>query len=173
MAKKTISWAMLAAVVGTFLFIADVANGQEGMMKGKHEKGMMREGTRGEKHHRGMDRMGMMRGGHDGGHGFFIGVREELKLTDKQVERLRKLKSQVEMEMIRTRADLEIAEVELHDLLRQDKVDIKGVDAKIEKMGELRTGMHKAHIHARLDAQKILTAEQLKKHQEMKGKKRH
>ena len=175
MYKKAFSWMVPVIAVGTLAFTADLAyaQAQEGMMKGKHEKGMMQEGMKGDKHHRGMDRMGMMRGGHHGGHGFFIGMRAELELTESQVGRLRALKSKVEKEMIRTRADLEIMQVELQDLLRRDKVAVKAVDEKIEKIGELETGIHMAHIHARLDAQKILTAEQLKKHRGMKGKRPH
>lgn len=175
MYKKSISWMIPIIAVATLALIADLASAQaqEGMMKGKHEKGMMQEGMKGDKHHRGMDRMGMMRGGHHGGHEFFLGMRAELELTERQVVRLRTLRSKVKKEMIRTRADLEIMQVELQDLLRQDKVDVKAIDKKIDKIGELETGMHKVHIHARLDAQKILTAEQLMKHRGMKGKRTH
>ena len=175
MSRKTITWMIPILAVGALAFTADLAYAQDhaGMMKGKHDKGMMREGMKGEKHHRGMGRMGMMRGGHQGGHEFFLGMRAELELTERQVARLRTLRSKVKKEMIRTRADLEIMRVELQDLLRQDKVDVKAVDAKIEKVGSLETGMHKAHFHARMDAQKILTAEQLKKHRGMKGRRAH
>lgn len=175
MHKKSISWMIPVIAVGTLLLIADpaYAQAQEEVMKEKHKKGMMHEGMKGDRHYRGKGRMGMMRGGHHGGHGFFLGMRGELDLTEKQVARLGKLKSKVEKEMIRTRADLDIMQVELQDLLRQDKVDVKAVDAKIEKIGALETGIQKTHVHARLDARKILTAAQLKKHRGMKAKRTH
>lgn len=160
MSNRTFSWMIPAIVAGTLVFIASVTNAQEGMMKGKHEKGMMSHTyMKGEKHH--------------GGHKFFLGMKDELGLRDEQVSKLRALKSQTEKQMIRTKADLEILEIELRDLLHQDKVNVKAVDSKIEKIGELRTEMHKVHAHAKLDAQKVLTPAQVKKLKELKGKGGH
>ncbi|MCH7731553.1 MAG: hypothetical protein IIB44_03430 [Candidatus Marinimicrobia bacterium] len=68
MSKRTFSRMIPAIVVGTLVFIASVANAQEGMMKGKHEKGMMSHTCmKGEKHH--------------GGHKFFLGMQDELGLS--------------------------------------------------------------------------------------------
>ena len=179
MSKGAFSCMNLAVFVVAFLLMSNLAYGQEGMRKSKHEKGMMHEES--QEHHWGKGHPGMMEAEHHEGrmeaeHGgleFFIGMRDELELTDRQVEKLRALNSKIKKQAIRTRADLEVLEIELHDLLGVDKVDVEVVDAKIEKMGELQTKMHKARIHARLDAPKILTPEQLKKHREMKGKRKH
>jgi Spy/CpxP family protein refolding chaperone len=108
----------------------------------------------------------MMGGQHRGGHEFILGMREELELTDEQVERLRSLKSDTERQMIQARADLEIAQIELHDLFSQETVDVSGVDAKIDQIGRLQTAMHKAHVHATLDAEAVLTPEQREKHRQ-------
>ncbi len=174
MSKRTFSWIIPAIVVCTLVFIASVANAQKGMMKGKHEKGMMSHTyMKGEKHHGGMGHMGRMREDHHGGHMFFLVMQDDLGLSDEQISTLRTLKSKTEKQMIRTTADLDILQIELHDLLREDKVNVKTVDSKIEKIGKLRTEVHKVHVHAKLDAQKILTAEQLKKVRELKGKGGH
>ena len=174
MSKRIFSWVIPAVVVSTLVLIANVANAQEGMTKGKHEQGMMSHmGMKERQHHRGMEHMGMMRQEHHGGHGFFLGMKDELGLSAQQVSKLRALKSQTEKQMIRTKADLEILEIELHDLLRQDKVNVKAVDSKVEKIGELRTGMQKVHIHARLDTKKVLTSEQMKKLHELRAKGGH
>ena len=173
MSKRMFLWTVTAIFVGAAFFIGNPARAQEGMMKGQHKMGMMREGMKGEHHQEGMRGCGMMEGEHHEGHAFFLGMKDELGLSEEQVSRLEALKSETEKQMIRTKADLEILEIELHGLLSQDKVDVKTVDAKVETMGELQTKMHKAHIHARLDAQNILTAEQLKKHREMEGKMKH
>lgn len=160
MSKRTFSWIIPAIIIGTLVFIANMANAQEGMMKGKHEKEMMsHKSMKGEKHH--------------GGHKFFLGMYDELGLSDEQISTLRTLKSQTEKQMIRTTADLDILQIELHDLLQEDKVNVKMVDSKIEKIGKLQTKVHKVHIHAKLDAQKVLSEEQLKKVCELKGKGRH
>lgn len=196
MSKRTFSWMNPAVFVAAFLLISNLAYGQEGMMKGKHEEGALHEES--QEHHWGKGHPGMMEGIHqmgmmhkgmgkhqcgmgcrgmmEGEHGgleFFIGMRDELELTEGQIEKLRTLKSKTKKQAIRTRADLDVLEIELHDLLWVDKVDVEAVDAKIEKMGELQTKMHKSHIHARLDAQKILTPEQLRKHRQMKERRKH
>lgn len=170
MSNRMFLWAVTAIVLGATFLVGSPAKAQEGMMKGRHKMGMMREGMKGEKHHEGMQCCRMMEGEHREGHEFFLGMKDELGLSDEQVTKLRALKSETEKQAIQSKADLEIVRIDLHDLLSRDKVDVKAVDGKIEKMGELQTKMHKAHFHAKLDAKNILTAEQLKKHQEMKGK---
>ncbi|MFQ5709229.1 MAG: Spy/CpxP family protein refolding chaperone [bacterium] len=173
MLKTTFLWVVAAFFMSATFLVANPATAQEGMMEGKHEMGMMHRGMKGEQHQEGMHCCRMMEGEHHEGHEFFLGMKDELELSDEQVAKLRNLKSETQKQAIRTKADLEIVRIELHDLLSQDKVDVKAVDARIEKMGELQTKMHKAHIHARLDAQEILTPEQLKKYKEIKGKGRH
>lgn len=96
----------------------------------------------------------------------------ELGLTDEQVSQLKSLKSENEKQLIRDEAEMKVLKIELHDLVHQDKVDVKAVDTKIEKIGTLFTTMKKNHIYAKLDTKKILTAEQLKKfkeHRESEG----
>ncbi len=173
MSKRMVLWMFAVIIVSVVILIGNTVNAQEGMMKGKHEMGMMHKGMKGEKHSCGMKCQGMMEGEHHGGHEFFLGMKDELEFSDEQVAKLKALKNETEKQKIRTKADLEILQIELHDLLSQDKVDVKAVDAKVEKMGELQTKMHKAHIHAKLDAKSILTLEQLKKYRETKGTRKH
>ena len=112
----------------------------------------------------------------EGSHMSFKEVLEmkgELGLSDEQVSKLRALGSQAEKQVIRTKADLRILEIELDDLLQENNVNVKVVDSKIEKIGDLRTEIQKTHIHARIDVQKILTSEQLKKLHELRGKGKH
>jgi len=170
MSKRIFLWAITAIVVSATFLVGNPARAQEGMMKGKHEMGMMHRGMKGEHHQEGMHCCRMMEGEDHEGHEFFLGMKDDLGLSDEQVAKLKALKSESEKQAIRTKADLKIERIELHDLLSKDKVDVKGVDTKVEKMGALQTKMHKAHIHARLDAQKILTPEQLKQLREMRGK---
>lgn len=98
---------------------------------------------------------------------------DELDLNDEQVAQLNSLRSAVEKQLIRDEAAMKILRIELHDLIRQDRVDLKAVDAKIEEIGDLYTKIKKNHIHAKLDAEKILTGKQLKKfrkYRESEGK---
>ena len=166
MSRTSVTGVMTAVVLGATILITSAANAQEGRMRGGHERGMMRHGM--ERHDRGagMAHGHMMAGQHRGGHEFFLGMREELELTDEQVERLRSLKSDTEKQMIRAKADLEIAQTELHDLLSSEDVDRNGIDAKIDEIGRLQTEMHKAHVHATLDAEAVLTPEQRERHRQ-------
>lgn len=171
MSRRTFSWTITFFVIGSLVFIANDLYAQEGMMKCKPGKCMLsHKCCSGEKHHKEMGHMGMMHGEHQGGHGFLLGMHEKLGLSADQISKLKTLKSEAEKQMIRTKADLRILQIELHDLLQKDEVNVKAVDSKIEKIGKLQTEMHKANIHAKLDAQKVLTPEQLKKLHEPKGK---
>ena len=98
--------------------------------------------------------------------------RGERNLTDEKTPQLKSLKNTVEKKLIQDEAEMKVLRIELYDLVRQDKVDLKAVDTKIEKMGELYTKIKKDYIYAKLDAEKILTGEQrdkFRKHREMEG----
>ncbi len=172
MSKRMFFGVVTAILAGAIFFIGNPATAQGGGMGEKHEMGMMHKGMRCE-HHDGMQCGRMMKGEHHDGQEYFLGMKDELGLSDAQVDKLKALRSEREKQAIRTKADLKILHIEMHDLLQQDKVDVKAVDGKIGKIGELQTKMLKAHVHTKLDARNILTPEQLKKHQEMKGKKKH
>ena len=104
--------------------------------------------------------------------GCILKQRGQLGLSDEQASQLESLKSKVEKKLIQDEAGMKILRVELFDLARQDKVDLKAVDAKIATMGELYAKINKDYIYAKLDAEKILTAEQrdkFRKHREMEG----
>jgi Spy/CpxP family protein refolding chaperone len=60
-------------------------------------------------------------------------------------------------------ADISIARIELKDLLLQDPLDMKAVEAKVRQLGLLRTEMHLAHIKALEMIKAKLTPEQRKK----------
>ena len=62
---------------------------------------------------------------------------------------------------------MRIVQIELKDLLRQDPVDMKAVEAKVKQMEMMRTEMHLSHIRAMEDIKTKLTPEQRKKLREM------
>ncbi len=90
-----------------------------------------------------------------------------LGLDDKQKDALRALRSRTMKEMARKRADMQIAGIELRDLLDKDPVDMKAVEAAAKKKESLKTEMFLAHIKAREEMKSILTADQRKKLKEM------
>jgi len=106
---------------------------------------------------KGMSGMGQMGCGH------MLGMKKELGLTDDQTAKLKSMKTEQEKRSINDRAAIEILEVELRDLLSEETVDIKAVDAKIDKIGVLKAKMHKDRVHLMVDSKKVLTPEQREK----------
>jgi len=88
---------------------------------------------------------------------------EELQLTDTQKAQLREAKLQFEKQRIETRAKIEIAKLELRDLMEQPKPEEAKVKAKAQELGNLRTQMDLAHLTTLLHVKSILSAEQQEK----------
>ncbi|MFQ5900867.1 MAG: Spy/CpxP family protein refolding chaperone [Thermodesulfobacteriota bacterium] len=173
MLKRIFSWMLIIGMAGTMIVIGNAANAREGMMKGEMPHGEMGWQGTGGKHSGGMGQYGMMGGKHHAGYESFLKMKDKLGLSGEQVARLKALKSETKKQTIRIKADLEILQIELYDLLHQDEVDVKAVDAKVEERGELKTEMYKVSIHAKLEAQNILTPEQLKEYRKIKEKRRY
>lgn len=104
-----------------------------------------------------------MRAGRPGMPGYFLGLRDELGLTEDQVNKLETLKSETEKRTVQTRADLRVAQIELRDLLRQDDVAMNDVNPQIDKIASLRAEMLRTLVESRLNAREVLTAEQREK----------
>ncbi|MEN6423160.1 MAG: periplasmic heavy metal sensor [Smithella sp.] len=62
-----------------------------------------------------------------------------LNLDEKQREALKKIENNISKEMIRKRADEQIAEIELQELLDKDTVDLKAVEAKLKQIETVKT----------------------------------
>lgn len=64
---------------------------------------------------------------------------ESLKLNEKQREALKEIENNVSKVLIRKRADEQIAEIELRELLDKDPVDLKAVEAKLKQIETIKT----------------------------------
>jgi Spy/CpxP family protein refolding chaperone len=167
----------LAGIVFGFIFVAAlVSNAQAQMCGCMGEKGgaMQKGGMMGGMGHH---EMGMMHGmgGMQGG-GAMMGEDHPLwkhlmglGLDDKQKESLKALRSKTEKDMVKKKADMQIAVIELNDLLDKDPVDMKAVEASAKKKGSLKTEMFLAHIKAREEMKALLTPDQRKRLKEMRG----
>ena len=91
----------------------------------------------------------------------------DLGLDEKQKEAFKALRSRTMKDMIKKRADKQIAGVELRDLLGKDVVDMKAVEASAKKNESLRTEMFLTHIRAHEEMKSILTPEQRKRLKDM------
>ena len=60
---------------------------------------------------------------------------EELGLTDQQIDKIKKIKTDTMKTAIREGAEIKVLQIELADLIDTDKPDVKKIDAKIDEMG--------------------------------------
>ena len=93
-------------------------------------------------------------------------LRDYYPVLDLEPEQYQKLKTGISVarrERIRNDAELEIAELELEELLEEKKPDLAAIDTRIETLGKLRTKEHKIEVHLWLEQRKILTPDQVKR----------
>jgi len=90
-----------------------------------------------------------------------------LNLDEQQKASIGEIKSRIMKESIRRTADIRIVQIELKELLSQEPVDMKAVEAKVKQLEMLKTEMHLSHIKAMQDIKTQLTPEQRKKLREM------
>jgi len=86
-----------------------------------------------------------------------------LDLSDAQREKLRDIHDAQARKAIQRRADMQLARMDLHNLMRADKVDMGAVNAQIDRMARMHADAMKAAFEAHQQARAVLTAEQLKK----------
>jgi Spy/CpxP family protein refolding chaperone len=89
-----------------------------------------------------------------------------LSLDEKQREAVREIKSRVMKDTIRRKADLELARIDLKDLLHKDQVDMKAAETTLKKIASLQTDIRLSHIKAREEIKAKLTPEQRMKFKE-------
>lgn len=115
-----------------------------------------------------MRRMGMGPMGHDG-----PGMRArlaELNLSDDQRTKLEALHEAHARKAVQRRADMQLARLDLHKLMREDRPNVASVNAQIDKMARLHADDMKARFEMQMQVRALLTPEQVKKlHQGMPG----
>lgn len=178
----------VAATLGVMLVLMGVSPAQGGMMgQGQmRQPGEAREpspgGMMGQEGMGGMGMMGpqmmqqMMRGRMGGGMQGMPAVmgmpqpgrlvrmlKEELGLSDDQTKQLKPIVLQAIKAAIQQRADLQIAEIELGELLAADPVEMAQVEAKLKAIEGLRTTLRLTLIKAHEQAKALLTPEQRQK----------
>jgi len=125
---------------------------------------------------------GMQRGwGHRGGWGmdgggFWMGgpemmllrggegpLAQKLSLSTDQKKKLHDIGDRMARQAIRRRSDIELAMLDLRNLLREDNPDPARVDRQIDQISNLRAEQAKAAVGARLEARQVLTRDQREK----------
>jgi Spy/CpxP family protein refolding chaperone len=157
--KVALLLVFLLVIVGAESSYAQMC-GCMGKMGEDMERGMP---MRGEMKHPGMERMGGMRGEDHPMWKHLMG----LGLDEQQKEAVKAIKSRQMKDMIKKRADKQIAKLELKELLDRDPVDMKAVEAKLKQIEAIETDMHLSHIRTMEEVKAKLTPDQKKKMKEM------
>ena len=120
-------------------------HGQMGQMHG------MRDGTG----------VGRRHGGLKGLQNFYARLLH-LNLSQEQRTAVRNINVTAMKQIIKNRADLQIAMFELHDILDEDPVNLQQVESRLKTIEKLRSSLHFTIISAREQMKSRLTPEQRK-----------
>ena len=90
-------------------------------------------------------------------------LRDELRLSEEQVDQLRRLQADERKAQIRRRAELEVARLELRELLTAPALDEAAVAAKVGQLNGLQAALLQARVDARVAFRKTLSAEQVER----------
>ena len=132
---------------------------------------MMMQRTMGCGKRAGMRGKGRAKGGELhrlGGPALFAHGEKKLDLTEKQVEDLKALKWDFQKSAIEKKAQIEIARVELNELMDQTSVDFGKIKTQISQIADLEKEIRLAHLANIERSHKLLTAEQLEKAKTLK-----
>jgi Spy/CpxP family protein refolding chaperone len=84
-----------------------------------------------------------------------------LGLTPEQKEKIRSMVFEGKKEQIQLQADLKIANMELREMMTQDKLDKVKINKKLDEIGALRTKLQKARVERMMAFRDVLTKEQI------------
>lgn len=113
--------------------------------------------------------------GHTGGHGsghpgphqsaeafidHVLKFKDGMGITDKQEADLRALETNFKKARIKLKAQGDLANLELHELLRDDNASMSAIESKLKMVHELKANLYLASIKARRDAKAVLSEEQ-------------
>jgi Spy/CpxP family protein refolding chaperone len=87
----------------------------------------------------------------------------ELGLTPAQQEQIQAMRLDAERVMIRRRADMAIARLDLRQLMTAPSLDERALGAKVKELADLQAGMLRARVDQVLAFRKLLTPEQQQK----------
>lgn len=88
---------------------------------------------------------------------------KDLGLDEKQKEAVQTIHFRTKKEMVRNRAEVQVAEIELKEILSKDPVDLKAAEAAVKKIEAVKSEMRMLHIKAMEEIKANLTPEQKKK----------
>jgi len=104
--------------------------------------------------------MGGYNGMWDGSHAMH--VISKLGLDDNQSADVKAILLKLQKEMIQKQANIQVAEIELREILEKDPVDVKIAETKVKQIASLKTEAAMMHIQGIEDVKAKMTPEQKK-----------
>jgi len=109
---------------------------------------------------------------HEGGCGCggphsIVDMFKKLGLDEKQKEAVKAIHFRTKKEIIRKRADLQVAKIELQEILSKDPVDMTAAETAVKKAEGLKTEMKMMHIKSIEEIKSNLNADQKKEFSSM------
>lgn len=90
----------------------------------------------------------------------WIYVKERLNLTEEQTNKFGKIYSAYRKEVLKKRADIEIAEMELGELLKTKESDEQAIEESANNLESLRSDLNRARVRALVKTREFLSDEQ-------------
>jgi Spy/CpxP family protein refolding chaperone len=97
---------------------------------------------------------------------------DELKVTEEQLSKIRKLKITLKKDLIRSKADMDVIGVDLRSLLYEDAIDTAKANSLIDKKYEIKKARTKNSVKSFAQLKKILSTQQLDMLQEIRRSKK-
>jgi Heavy-metal resistance len=90
-------------------------------------------------------------------------IREQIGVSTEQAAKIRQQEADFHKTAIRSRADLQIKQIDLRELMSADKPDRAAIDAKLQEISTARFTFEKSAVNFRLDSRDALTSDQRQK----------
>jgi Spy/CpxP family protein refolding chaperone len=90
-------------------------------------------------------------------------IRDKIGVTADQAAKIRQQESDFRKIEIRGRADLEVKQIDLRDLMSADKPDRAAIDSKLTEISTARLALEKSAVTFRLNSREALTPDQRSK----------
>ncbi|GJL66173.1 MAG: hypothetical protein NPIRA05_11440 [Nitrospirales bacterium] len=86
--------------------------------------------------------------------------KEGMAITDEQEAKLHDIQTRYKKTRIKMKAEVELANLDLHELLKKDDSSLSDIESKLKNMHNVKADLYMASIKARRDAKAVLTDEQ-------------
>ena len=93
---------------------------------------------------------------------FMLKSQDELELSDRQIDKIKKLKVAAKKELIMKKAEIDLIKVDIKAKLYGDKVDVPGINKLIDEKYKLKSAKAKYLVKTYAGLKDVLTKKQMK-----------